>query len=326
MLTKNFWIMLLSIIALLVLKFTSCETSPVVENWEMGKMTYRPIFSVKDKNGGMRAVDVNTSLLTRAPDSIFYKNANFQSLISPRTFSGQYPSYIRYNMPAQANQAVPCSPLEGSGVRVRNGNNNNNGSVVENYPTSCGSGSCGAGSCPAKCGTGGSGFSYSGGKGQDAPPDFAAGNYNEVMNQVYEETPQSSENNFPLGTMAMMDTQGNIEEPVVYTNFIYANQQSRLRGRGDPIRGDLPIAPCNRGWFTPSAVPSLDLQQGALNVIGGFYNEQGRSISNFVNTASGGADTTLGGVNLAQVNTSPNFDTSSNAIFRNVNVSMVPSA
>ena len=68
------------------------------------------------------------------------------------------------------------------------------------------------------------------------------------------------------------------EPVVVYDRMIYANQKSRLAGLGDPIRGDLPIAPINDGWFRPSVAPNIDLRQGAINVIAGACNETSNSL------------------------------------------------
>lgn len=63
-----------------------------------------------------------------------------------------------------------------------------------------------------------------------------------------------------------------IPQVVNYDRLIYANQRSRLYGRGDPIRGDLPIVPINDGWFRPNVHPNVDLRQGAINVIAGSEN------------------------------------------------------
>lgn len=57
-----------------------------------------------------------------------------------------------------------------------------------------------------------------------------------------------------------------------YDRLIFANQRSRLYGRGDPIRGDLPIQPVISDWFRPSVVPNIDLRQGAMNIMGGSDN------------------------------------------------------
>ena len=63
-----------------------------------------------------------------------------------------------------------------------------------------------------------------------------------------------------------------------YDRLIFANQRSRLYGRGDPIRGDLPIVPVNDGWFRPSVQANIDLRQGAINVIAGAENNTANAL------------------------------------------------
>ncbi len=105
----------------------------------------------------------------------------------------------------------------------------------------------------------------------------------------------------------VIDAMGNVTEPVVFQNFLFANMKSRLRAQGDPIRGDLPIVPCEGNWFSVHPNVNLDLQEGALNVMGGATNETNRALAQLVFQASGNADTTIGGVNLADVNMTPQY-------------------
>lgn len=69
----------------------------------------------------------------------------------------------------------------------------------------------------------------------------------------------------------------------MYTRNIYANKKRRNWVGADLIRGDLPIAPDNRGWFQVSAKAHLDLRRGALQHISdgdlGIYNNVGPSMS-----------------------------------------------
>ena len=76
-------------------------------------------------------------------------------------------------------------------------------------------------------------------------------------------------------------------EPIIYDRVIYSNRNSRLRSQGDPIRGDLPIVPCNADWFKPNVNPSTDLQIGAMNVMGG-NNETSNELMTLINLTSGG--------------------------------------
>jgi hypothetical protein len=89
------------------------------------------------------------------------------------------------------------------------------------------------------------------------------------------------------------------DQPVMFDRNIFANIIGRNFGQGDPIRGDLPIAPNKSGWFQVSANPAIDLQTGALAVMGGTFNEQGQNIASLVNMSSGGTKTAISGVNMA---------------------------
>ena len=93
-----------------------------------------------------------------------------------------------------------------------------------------------------------------------------------------------------------------ITQPIVYDRYIVANKQSKLRALGDPIRGDLPIVPNTGNWFVPSVHPNIDLQAGAINVLAGFDNENSKQLAQLIYASSGGADTTIGGLNLAGMN------------------------
>lgn len=63
-------------------------------------------------------------------------------------------------------------------------------------------------------------------------------------------------------------------QPVIYPRAIYANKMSRLFSLGDPIRGDLPIAPLSGdNWFKPAVTPHIDLREGAMTVMGGRHND-----------------------------------------------------
>jgi hypothetical protein len=118
----------------------------------------------------------------------------------------------------------------------------------------------------------------------------------DISSELYEgfeqeDTEQSSQepnielpdNETPVTTM----TQPDIEDSVVVPRIIKALPNKRNRGQGDPIRGDLAIAPEPCGWFRPSASPNIDLRQGALNVIAGEGNEQGKAITDLINSTSG---------------------------------------
>jgi hypothetical protein len=89
----------------------------------------------------------------------------------------------------------------------------------------------------------------------------------------------------PLGVSA----DGEIQ-PVIFDRFMFAPKKSRLSEHGDPIRGDIPILPAQGDWFTVSATPHLDLRDGAMNVMGGQYNETSAELSDFKYRLTLGAD------------------------------------
>jgi len=139
---------------------------------------------------------------------------------------------------------------------------------------------------------------------------YANGDYNKVVNMAV----GAGSDGWPTNTVAELDqasfmTQdGEMKQPIIYDRYMYANRNSRLRGQGDPIRGDLPIVPISGNWFVPSAAAGNNvqqtLQQGAMNVMGGINNETNNALANLIYNGSGGTDTTIGGVDMAKTNMS----------------------
>jgi hypothetical protein len=214
----------------------------------------------------------------------------YQAILNPRFSSVDYGSSIRYNMPSIENQGVPCEPLTFGNMASENYQEN---FTTENY----GCGGCGGGCGSVGCRKGGAPKSFHSGA-PIMPANFAAGNYNEVLDQTYESSNYPEINDMiPVGDMTTVNALGETVQPIVYDRFIYANRNSRLRSQGDPIRGDLPIVPCAAEWFRPSVHPSIDLQQGAMNVLAGVDNGVTRAMGDLINNASG--ETTIAGVNLA---------------------------
>lgn len=209
----------------------------------------------------------------------------YQAMMSPRFSNTQYGANIKYNMPSYENQAVPCDPLTFGNMAKEN-------FTSENY----GCASCGGG-CGPNCNKGGVPNSFHGGAPlMDA--DYAAGNYNQVASQDNQGAQYPDAHDMvPVGDMTTVNALGETVQPIVYDRFIFANRNSRLRGLGDPIRGDLPIVPCSAEWFRPSVHPNIDLQQGALAVMGGVDNSTGQAMAELINNTSG--DSTISGVNMS---------------------------
>jgi hypothetical protein len=200
----------------------------------------------------------------------------WQSSLSPR-FSAlnDYGAYIRYNMPSEDHLGVPKHPLTFSNM------------VKEEYGAARTSK---AGNCNASLGA----PKYMGGNTTNIT-NYAASNYNEVKDKLkYVETTDL----LPVGDMATAGP----DQPIIYDRFIYANQRSRLYGLGDPIRGDLPIVPCQADWFRPSVQPQIDLRDGAMMVMGGDSNQSARQTLKLMEASSGHTVSTFAGVNLNDLN------------------------
>lgn len=78
-----------------------------------------------------------------------------------------------------------------------------------------------------------------------------------------------SDMGMPIAEFSTPGPDGTDKHFKIHERLIYSRKQDRGFGLGDPIRGDLAIAPCNRGWFTPSARPATALRQGAFQVLFG---------------------------------------------------------
>jgi hypothetical protein len=228
---------------------------------------------------------------------------SYQSALSPRIQPWEgYSSSIRYNPPAREHMAVPKDPLTFSCM------------ASENYsPGESNEGFCGGGSCGtsvASCKKGGLPQETRVGAPMLAA-DYNSGNFNELRDSLYMDGEAIGDSTIPLGTMTTLGADGNVIEPVVYNNFIYANRNSRLRSQGDWIRGDLPIVPCKSEWFRPSVQPNIDLNQGAMNVMGGYDSGTAQAMSQLIFNDSGMTNTTVGGINLtdlSQTNMSNQFN------------------
>ena len=290
------------------------------ENWWGGIGRTWKTMPVVRQPGSQMSTAAGGNFIGVLGDDQFIKRPQFQGLLSPRFGNVDMGANIRYNPADYANTGIPCKPLAFGDMAEENYRAPSH--VKENYPGSaCGRGQCGSG-CGPSCGKGGMPVSYQGGS-DPTPSGYAAGNFNKVMDQVYDQSsyPEATDA-LPVGTMTSIDAEGNVTEPVVYQRFMFANQKSRLRALGDKIRGDLPIVPNEVGWFSVYPNVNLDLEQGAMNVLGGVTNDTNRSLAQLINQTSG--DTAIGGVNLANVNMTPQYSTSYSAGLRDVNVSGYP--
>lgn len=257
------------------------------------------IFMLKNNSGSnmiTEAFGMNPSLTVKLDREVantpqqamkgdFYSiPGTYQAILSPRiSGSVDYGANIRYNLPSYENQAVPCNPLTFGKMAAKDYKEN----FEENYGCSGG---------PVSCGKGGASFNFRGGA-PETEPGYASGNYNEVMGDVYSKSnyPEAT-STLPVGDMTTIGDDGQEQQPIVYDRIVYACRNNRLRSLGDPIRGDLPIVPNPPGWFTPSVHPNTDLQEGAMQVLGGVNNETSNDLANLIYASSGDTAFGIGGV------------------------------
>jgi hypothetical protein len=94
----------------------------------------------------------------------------------------------------------------------------------------------------------------------------------------------------PLNGTPLVGSDGEIRNAYNYDRPIYANRRSRLRSQGDPLRGDLPIAPQKHAWFNPFPRPELDLREGSISVMGGVGNETSQTLAQMIRAKTHGLD------------------------------------
>lgn len=343
---------LITIMGIILAILAVCKAdfgNPVVENWWGGTQ-----FTTRAMPGAMingQAVALGGNYV--APDTMgsgkFVSVPSFQSVLSPRFSNVQYGANIRYNMPDRQNMATPCDPLTFGSMadskenysqrqappraQVRPAAPVREGYTKEGYGcANCGTGGC-AGGCPPSCGKGGYGLGHKVAGGYELPSSYAAGNYWDVYNSLPTDG-QNMGSELPIGTMSTMDGSGNVDQFIAFNRIMPANTKSssRLRAGGDPIRGDLAIVPCQSGWFSVYPDIARDVQEGAMNVLAGAGGggETYNNLMRLITTASGGAQTALGGVNLAdslpqmQVNMGTSQATRLSAAMGDVNVTAFP--
>lgn len=275
----------------------------------------------------------------------FFSTPNFQSILSPRFSNVDYGPDLRTQFPSYNRVGVPKDPLfEGSmpsdpldyaiAVNKMNGGNTYPyGSVAfrENFATENPRGFqtsklVGGPAIPLDPHNP---YSTTYGGGPEGT-SYANGNYNQVLNEIVQ---AGAVDGWPTSTVAELDSatfmtqDGEMKQPIIYDRYIYSNRNSRLRGQGDPIRGDLPIVPISGSWFIPSGAyegPNIVLQQGAMNVMGGVNNETNNQLANLIYNSSGGAETAIGGVDMAQTSMNHNVYGAASAALGDVKMTAFP--
>jgi hypothetical protein len=263
---------------------------PVVENFFGGlQFSTRAMPVIENTATGQQSAYSGNYLNPNMGSGQFFSAPQYQAIIAPRFSNLNYGANIKYNMPDRANMASPCEPLTFGNMAKEN-------YTKENY---------GCGTNPPSCGKGGYGMGAKvGGDDCAVPPGYTNGNYQDVYNSLRGESIASS-SDLPIASMSAMDGFGNEEQFVAFNRIMVANTKSssRLRAQGDPIRGDLAIVPCQTGWFSTYPDIARDIQEGAMNVLTDVAPTSSQdSLYKLVMQASGGSQTALAGVNLADYN------------------------
>lgn len=189
---------------------------------------------------------------------------NYQAMLSPRHNGVNYGTYARHNPPDINKLAAPPHPLTYG--QMANGNSTN-GCTRESFSSAS----------------------------PYMEPNNSTSNYKSISGDYTLPTDM-----LPVQNMSTINTVSENGEPIqaiIVDRLIHVNRNSRLRRHGDMIRGDLPIHPHKHSWFTPSVHPIIDLQQGAMNVMGGLTNETALAMAELINTTSG--HSTISGVDMS---------------------------
>ena len=308
-------------LGLLLAVLTLCNvelTQPTIENfWSTPGFHVRAWKQAERQNGQTTAISNYTGMTANAATmgaqqkGQFFSTPSFQPMIAPRFDAQGYGTFIKYNMPDRANQAVPCDPLTYGDMasegyrptqnmpRIPTAPVASSASVASVAPQQVKEGyGCSSSSCSIpSCGKAGIGI------GHKIEPDYmiqsgyANGNYQDV----YDSLPGAkiSHSALPVATMTTMDGAGDTEQVVITDRLMFAN----IRGRGlqgsDYIRGDLAITPCANGWFSVYPNIATEVNTGAMKVMFG-DGETASNTINLVAQASGGSITALSGVNMSE--------------------------
>jgi hypothetical protein len=303
-----------TLVGLIITVFALCNTnmSPAINEGFWGvsmPRTVKVMREVKPNGTGCGGYGLQNNYQAMLGSEKFFSNPSFQGLLSPRMDGMFQPgANIRYNMPSYQNTAVPCDSLAMADMaEAKYGNSR------ENF----GGNGCKPGCSVAKCGKGG--VSLGGQASQMAPSHSISSdpNYTAAMDQVYnsDHTIKSIGDLLPVDNMTTVNSLGEMEQPIVYDRYIYANAKSNLYAQGCPIRGDLAIVPCSGNWFSVHPNPSIDLNPGAMNVMGGNNNDSTKAIGELINATSGGYKTAIAGVNMSN-----QFSTNTSALGGDIHV------
>lgn len=247
----------------------------------------------------------NQSELYLKKPPVFTVPGTYQSPIAPRFSNTGYGAYITYNLPEKKNLAVdPTNPMLLASMVEK--------PVINTKEK----------------------FKY--------PLDSSSTNYQKKYDSLTQAPVAEQEIISELPVQPMNNAMGS-EVPLVMDRFIVANLKSKLYGSADFIRGDLPIPPVlpqsdvySTTMFRPSVSPQIDLNSGAMAVMGGAYNENCRDVVQLQMQSAGGmrdtfsgdrwnnnADTVMGKLQL-NMNRSNDLTTNQSPLSGDVTVTMFP--
>lgn len=245
--------------------------------------------------------------LNKSNVPVYTVPGQYQSPLAPRFSNTGYGAYITYNLPEKKNMGVdPTDPMMLA-------------KMVEKPKLK-------------------ESFNY--------PPNSSSTDYQQKYDSLTKPFAPPNEKDIvselPVQTMA---TSNGSDVPLVMDRFIVANLKSYKYGAGDFIRGDLPITPIlpqsdpySAVMFRPSTAPSVDLNPGAMAVMGGAYNENVRdtvqlqlqSNAGLRNTFAGvdwqrNSDTVLGNVEMnMNMNQSHNLQSTTAPLYSDISVTQFP--
>jgi hypothetical protein len=260
---------------------------------------YDPVVSPTRQNSKPFPNNYNSS---QKMSNSMVSSPSFQASPTPRFANVGFGANIRFNAPDEKNMASPCSPITpvvyadmtNEGYEYQP-NFSENFETQENYG---GLGACGKTNTSVPDCTK-DGLSMNAAL-RASPPEanYSSKSYHTEMNSLMNSSDFEYTDTLPVGNMMVTNSYGDTEQPIVYDRYIVSLGKSRTQAQGDPIRGDLPIVPCNQGWFSVAANPIRDLKQGAMAVMGGINNESANATSQVIFNTSGGTSTALQGINM----------------------------
>lgn len=305
---KNTAITLLIVSVIGILLCSKCAGDKLIEGFLMYPQTYIVDTLNAQGTASLSGNNQQQLFLDKSHVPVYTVPGTYQSPLAPRFSNTGYGAYITYNMPEKKNLAVdPSNPMLLASMVEKP-------KLKEQF---------------------------------DYPPTSSSTQYQQKYDSLtkpYAALPNNKEIISELPVQSM-DTSNGSEVPLVMDRFIVSNLKSYRYGAGDFIRGDLPIAPIlpqsdpySAIMFRPSTAPSIDLNPGAMAIMGGAYNENVRdtvqlqlqSNAGLRNTFAGDAwnrnsDTVLGSVGMnMNMNQSHNLTSNTAPLYGDISVTQFP--